>query len=72
MLYCVARLANVDAFFCSMRVNLVCVAYGVFCFVLLVLLGWFIFYAVMVSSGQFVCIWCVLFILYLVLFCPSC
>ena len=77
-LFCLNRLVDlvyfvsVDGFVCSIRVHLVCFVYCVCCFVLLVLLVWFLLYTLMVSSVQCVFIWCALFMLSSVLFCPSC
>ena len=60
------------AFFCSIRVHVVCCVHEIRWFVLLVMLIWLIVPMLMVSSVQFVCIWCVLFMMYVVLFCSSC
>ena len=62
----------VDGFFCSIRVHVVCFVYNVCWSVLLALLVWFHLYMLMTACVQCVCIWCVLFTVYLVLFCPSC
>ena len=61
-----------DGLFCSIRVHVVCCVHEIRWFVLLVMLIWLILPMLMASSVQFVCIWCVLFMMYVVLFCSSC